>query len=76
MLFYREGPSATTKVLLDPDTRERSMSVDGVDIGVVGAITLHNGAAYEFSFFASEEEMDRWLPIIEQLLQSFRFLDS
>lgn len=51
-------------------------NVDGVDIGVVRAITLHNGAAYEFSFFASEEEMDRWLPIVEQLLQSFRFLDS
>lgn len=50
-------------------------NVDGVDIGVVRAITLHDGAAYEFSFFASEEELDRWLPIIEQFIQSFRFLD-
>lgn len=50
-------------------------NVDGVDIGVVRAITLHDGAAYEFSFFASEEELDRWLPIIEQFLTSFRFLD-
>lgn len=50
-------------------------TVDGVDIGVVRAITLHDGAAYEYSFFAFEDEMDRWLPIIEQLLNSFRFLD-
>lgn len=50
-------------------------NVDGVDIGVVRAITLHEGFAYEFSFFASEEEMDRWLPIIEQFLGTFRFLD-
>ncbi len=49
--------------------------VDGVAIGVVRAITLHDGAAYEYSFFVSEEEIDRWLPIIEQLLNSFRFLD-
>lgn len=32
-LFYREGPSATTKVLLDPENREMHMSVDGIDIG-------------------------------------------
>lgn len=50
-------------------------TVDGVDIGVVRAITLHAGQAYEFSFFASEEEMDRWLPIVEQILNTFRFLD-
>ena len=36
VLFYKEGPSATTKVLLDPDTREKSMSVDGIDIGGTG----------------------------------------
>lgn len=50
-------------------------TVDGVQIGLVRAIALHDGEAYEFSFFASEEEMDRWLPIIEQFLGSFRFLD-
>lgn len=33
VLFYREGPSATTKVLIDPDTRLKSMSVDGITIG-------------------------------------------
>ena len=36
VLFYDEGPSATTAVILEPDTRERSMSVDGVDIGGTG----------------------------------------
>ncbi len=33
VLYYREGPSATTMVLLDPEWRERTMSVDGIDIG-------------------------------------------
>jgi spermidine synthase len=37
VLYYRDGPSATTAVLLDPDTREKMMSVDGVDIGGSGA---------------------------------------
>lgn len=36
VLFYREGPSATTKVFLNPDTREKSMSVDGITIGGTG----------------------------------------
>lgn len=59
----------------DAATTRFRTNVDGVDIGVVRAITLHDGNAYEFSFFASEDEMDRWLPIIEQFLESFRFLD-
>ena len=33
VLYYREGPSATTMVLTDPEMREKSMCVDGVDIG-------------------------------------------
>ena len=33
VLFYREGPSATTKVFVDPETGEKSMSVDGITIG-------------------------------------------
>ncbi len=33
VLFYREGPSATTKVFLDPETREKAMSIDGIVIG-------------------------------------------
>ena len=33
VLFYREGPSATTKVVVDPATGERAISVDGIDIG-------------------------------------------
>jgi spermidine synthase len=37
VLYYRDGPSATTAVLLDPDTGEKTMSVDGVDIGGSGA---------------------------------------
>jgi len=32
-LFYREGPSATTTVLFDPETGARFMAVDGVEIG-------------------------------------------
>lgn len=51
-------------------------TVDGVEIGVVRAVALHEGHAYEISFFVSEEDMERWLPIVEQLLSSFRFLDS
>ena len=35
-LFYREGPSATTKVYWDPRTTERYMSVDGIVIGGTG----------------------------------------
>lgn len=35
-LFYREGPSATTKVYWDPRTTERHMSVDGIVIGGTG----------------------------------------
>ena len=35
-LFYREGPSATTKVFLDPQTKEKHMSVDGIIIGGTG----------------------------------------
>ena len=50
-------------------------NVDGVDIGFVRAITLRDGLAYEFTFSASEEDMDRWLPIVEQFINSFRFLD-
>jgi len=49
--------------------------VDGVNIGFVRAITIHEGDAYEFTFSASEEDMDRWLPIVEQFLNTFRFLD-
>lgn len=37
VLYYRDGPSATTAVLLEPDTREKMMSIDGVDIGGSGA---------------------------------------
>jgi len=33
VLFYRDGPSATTKVLLDPESGEKTMSIDGVVIG-------------------------------------------
>ena len=35
-LFYREGPSATTRVYLDPKTNEKHMSVDGIVIGGTG----------------------------------------
>ncbi len=35
-LFYREGPSATTKVYRDPNTEEKHMSVDGIVIGGTG----------------------------------------
>ena len=35
-LYYREGPSATTKVYWDPRTTERHMSVDGIVIGGTG----------------------------------------
>lgn len=35
-LFYREGPSATTKVYLNPKTNEKHMSVDGIVIGGTG----------------------------------------
>jgi spermidine synthase len=37
VLYRRDGPSATTAVLLNPDTRERIMTVDGVTIGGNGA---------------------------------------
>jgi spermidine synthase len=37
VLFYEEGVSATTKVFLDPGTREKIMSVDGIAIGGTGA---------------------------------------
>ena len=50
--------------------------VDGVDIGFVRAITLRDGFAYEFTFLASAEDMDRWLPIVQQFLETFEFLDS
>jgi spermidine synthase len=33
VLFYRDGPSATTKVTLDPSTGDKEMAVDGVVIG-------------------------------------------
>jgi len=32
-LFYRDGPSATTKVTLDPRTGAKEMSIDGIVIG-------------------------------------------
>jgi spermidine synthase len=32
-LFYRDGPSATTKVTLDPQTGAREMAIDGIIIG-------------------------------------------
>jgi len=35
-LFYREGPSATTKVFWDPKTTDKHMSVDGITIGGTG----------------------------------------
>lgn len=38
VLYYREGPLATTKVLLDPLSREKLMSVDGIVIGGTGNI--------------------------------------
>ena len=37
-LFYREGPSATTKVFFDPQTKNKHMSVDGIIIGGTGMI--------------------------------------
>lgn len=33
VLFYRDGPSATTKVTFDPDTGEKVMAIDGIVIG-------------------------------------------
>ncbi len=36
VLFYREGLSGTTKVLLDPGTGEKRMSIDGIVIGGTG----------------------------------------
>lgn len=36
VLYLRDGPSATTAVLMNPDTREMSMTVDGVTIGGTG----------------------------------------
>jgi spermidine synthase len=33
VLFYEDGPSATTKVTLDPDSGDKVMAVDGVVIG-------------------------------------------
>ena len=36
VLYRRDGPSATTAVLMNPDTREKSMTVDGVAIGGTG----------------------------------------
>jgi spermidine synthase len=38
VLFYTEGPLATTKVFINPDTREKTMSADGVSIGGTGAV--------------------------------------
>mgnify|MGYP001818488157 CR=1 FL=1 len=35
-LYYREGPLATTKVYVDPASREKHMSVDGIVIGGTG----------------------------------------
>ena len=35
-LYYREGPLATTKVYVDPTSREKHMSVDGIVIGGTG----------------------------------------
>ncbi len=37
-LFYREGPSATTKVFWDPAKQEKHMSVDGIVIGGTGMV--------------------------------------
>ena len=37
VLYRRDGPSATTAVLLNPDTREKAMTVDGITIGGTGA---------------------------------------
>ncbi len=50
-------------------------NVDGIDIGFVRVITIHDGDAYEFTFSASDDDIDRWLPIVEQLLSTFEFLD-
>ena len=36
VLYYREGPLATTKVSLDPGRGEKLMSVDGINIGGTG----------------------------------------
>ena len=33
VLFYRDGPSATTKVTFDPDTGDKVMAIDGIVIG-------------------------------------------
>jgi len=33
VLFYRDGPSATTKVIFDPETGAKEMAIDGVVIG-------------------------------------------
>ncbi len=33
VLYYRDGPSATTKVTLDPDTGAKVMAIDGIVIG-------------------------------------------
>lgn len=37
-LFYREGPTATTKVFNNPATGEKDMSVDGIVIGGTGMV--------------------------------------
>jgi spermidine synthase len=37
-LFYREGPSATTKVTYDTRSKNKNMSVDGIVIGGTGTV--------------------------------------
>lgn len=48
-------------------------SIEGVSLSFFHILALRDAKAYEFTFSASAEEFDNFLPVIEQLLAGFRF---
>lgn len=51
-------------------TRQQDM-----DIGISRIIVIHEGRAYELSFFAEAAELERLSPLVASVFQSLSFLD-
>lgn len=48
-------------------------SIEGVALSFFHILAVQDARAYEFTFSASAEEFENFLPVIEQLLSGFRF---
>jgi hypothetical protein len=48
---------------------------EGVELRFFRLITVHEGRSYEFAFIANRDEFENFVPVLDQMLATFRFED-